>query len=1041
MVHLKQIDTSVKAAALGDALKGKSGRRFWKSLDQLADTPEFQKWVDDEFPHRRTLLEIDRRDFLKVMGASLMLAGLASSGCRYLPEDRLVPFVSGPEGRIPGKPVHYATVSTMGGYAIGLTVKTNEGRPIKLDGNPNHPSSMGACDARTQARILDMYDPDRLRMVQRNDGPSSWNAFLSAIRERLEAATETGGAGVVLLTETVGSPTLAGRIGTFLQAYPQAQWVQYEPVNRDNVTVGALLAFGAEVDTHYRFDNAKVIVSLDSNVMMEGPGCVRYQRDIMAGRNLGRDDSGMNRIYAVEPAPTTLGVVADHRLPLKSSKIMAFAKALAGKLGTPGAGATSAPEGVEESWLSALAADLTANPGASVVVAGEHQPPDVHAMVHAINEHLGNFGKTVIHTEMVLPQPGSQGPAIQRLAEDMAAGRVSTLIIFEGNPVYTAPADLDFKGAMSKVEFTAHLSSHDDETCAESDWLLPASHFLESWGDGRGHDGTVSLQQPMIEPLYDSKSALELMESLIGTPREGMEVVQSHWKAVWGEEGFDRKWRHALADGIVPDSQALEVTVQVASGLAAALPARPSASGIELLLLPDPTIFDGRFANNGWLQELPKPISNLTWDNAAYMSHTTAVDLGIEIDKKYGFIIPADRDADVVAITVDGRTVEAAVYVNHGMADDVVMLHLGYGRERGGQVMLPLKSDKTTTGGGFNAYPLRTSDDPWIVQGAKFKRTSKTYPLANAQFHNTIDMTPADSDREILQEMTLAQFLGHEEGGEIDNEDPPSMYDVAPLVGTEVDNEGWNSKDNYQWAMTVDLTLCTGCNACVIACQSENNIPTVGKYQVQRGREMHWIRIDRYYAGTGMDSEWPTSNPDIRMQPMMCQHCENAPCEPVCPVAATTHSLEGLNQMVYNRCVGTRYCSNNCPYKVRRFNFLNYANHNDVPVKMLLNNPDVTVRSRGVMEKCTYCVQRISVARIDAKKAGGVIPDGGVRTACQVACPSEAIIFGDKNLPENAVSRSMASKRGYRVLNKAVNTRPRTTYLARVTNPNEEVGA
>ncbi|MCH8978850.1 MAG: TAT-variant-translocated molybdopterin oxidoreductase [Armatimonadetes bacterium] len=1021
-------------------MKGKSGRRYWKSLEQLAETPEFQKWVDDEFPHRRTLLEIDRRSILKVMGASLMLAGLSASGCRYLPEERLVPFISGPEGRIPGRPVHYATVSTIGGYATGLRVKTNDGRPIKLDGNPNHPSSLGACDARTQARVLDLYDPDRLRLVQHEGGPSSWSAFLVAAREQLDAAKETGGAGVVLLTETVGSPSLAARIGTFLEAYPQAQWVQYEPVNRDNVTAGGLLAFGTVVETHYRFDRAAVIVSLDSNVMMEGPGSVRYQYDIMAGRNLGLDAGRMNRIYAIEPAPTTLGVVADHRLPLKSSEIMAFAKALAGKLGVAGVRAISPPDGVEDRWLSALADDLTANPGESVVVAGEHQHKEVHALVHAINEHLGNVGRTVIHTEPVLPNPRSHGLAIERLAADMDRGRVSTLIVIEGNPVYAAPADLDFKGAMSKVSFTAHLSSHDDETCAECDWHLPASHFLESWGDGRGHDGTVGIQQPMIEPLYESKSALELVDALVGEARDGMEAVQAYWKAAWGEDGFEREWRHALADGIIPDSQAPEVIVRVTQGLAAALPAGPSASGMELLLLPDPTIYDGRFANNGWLQELPKPISNLTWDNAAYMSHATALKLDIEIDKKYGFI-PADRDADVIAITVDGRTVEAAVYVNHGMADDVVMLHFGYGRERGGQVMLPLKTDETTTGGGFNAYRLRTSADPWIVVGARFRRTAKTYPLANSQFHNTIDMTPVDSDRHILREMRLAQFLGDEEGGEIENETHDSMYDVAPLVGTEVDNEGWNSKDHYQWAMTVDLTLCTGCNACVIACQSENNIPTVGKYQVQRGREMHWIRIDRYYAGTGMDSEWPMSDPDIRFQPMMCQHCENAPCEPVCPVAATTHSKEGLNQMVYNRCVGTRYCSNNCPYKVRRFNFLNYANHFDVPVKMLLNNPDVTVRSRGVMEKCTYCVQRISVARIAAKKAGGKIQDGEVRTACQEACPSRAIIFGDKNLPENAVARSIASKRGYKVLDEAVNTRPRTTYLARVNNPNEEIGA
>ena len=1047
-------DNENSVAKMSQKLKGKTGRRYWKSLEQLARTPEFEKWADGEFPYRHDMSVVDRRGFLKLMGASLMLAGLGAAGCRKLPEDRLVPFISGPEGRIHGKPVYYASISSCGGYSIGLKVKTYEGRPIKLDGNPNHPSSLGGIDARTQARVLDLYDPDRLKLVKFKREASPWSGFLKAAREKLVELGENDGAGIVLLTETVGSPTMHAQITAFQQKYPAAKWVQYEPVNRDNALRASQLAFGQVVDTHYRFDRAKVILSLDSNVMMEGPGSVRYQRDIMASRSLVDGRKEMSRIYAVEGATTTLGVVADHRLPLRPSQIFNFTKALAARLGMRVAGPSSTPRGVDEKWITAVANDLLANPQASVVVTGEHQSGAVHALVHAINEHLDNVGHTVIHTEPVMPNPTEQVKEMAGLTARMNAGQVDMLLVIGGNPVFTAPADLEFGSAMGKVAFCAHLSNEENETGAKCDWQLAKSHFLESWSDGRAHDGTTAIQQPMIEPLYDSVSGIELIDSLLGTSREGMDIVKGFWNGAWGEEGFDKKWRHALADGVIEDSTAPEVAVRVSPAVSR-LSEEGSDSGHEVVFLPDPTIYDGRFANNGWLQELPKPISNLTWDNAAYMSHSTAVGLNIEIDKRYGFI-PADREADIVSITVDGRSVEAAVYVNHGMAEGVVLVHMGYGRTIGGTVMLPSgkgKGDPSKTGGGFNAFAIRTSQDPWIVaDGARIKRTDKTYPLANAQFHNTIDMTVVDSDRDILREMTLDEFLHPdeehaEEGHDGEN---PSMFKedmlsriIPGMEESAVQNQGWDYKNsvNYQWAMTIDLALCTGCNACVIACQSENNIPTVGKYQVQRGRELHWIRIDRYYAGQGDESEWPVPDPVIRFQPMTCQQCENAPCEPVCPVAATTHSKEGLNQMIYNRCVGTRYCSNNCPYKVRRFNFLNYGDHHDLPVKMLLNNPDVTVRHRGVMEKCTYCVQRISAARITAKMAGGKIPEGGVVTACQQACPSKAIVFGDMRDPESAIGRSLASSRSYKVLDKELNTRPRTTYLARVNNPNKELDA
>ena len=1034
---------------MGKALNGKTGRRYWKALEQLAETPDFQKWVDDEFPHRSTLLSIDRRDFLKYMGAGMMLAGLSASGCRSLPEERIVPFIAGPEDRIPGKPTYYASIATLSGYATGLRVKTNEGRPIKLDGNPNHPASLGALDVKTQARVLDLYDPDRLRMVRHLGGDATWGGFLEAARAKLQELAPTGGAGVAVLSQPVGSPTMRAQMAAFQIQFPAAKWVQYDPVAHKNVAEASTSAFGRVLDTQYRFDQARVVASLDSNVLMDGPAAVRYQRDLMSGRDLTRGATEMNRVYAVECMPTTIGVVADHRIPLRASQMLGFAKALASKIGVPGVGSSPVPAGVDEAWINALAADLMSNPGASVVVAGSHQPAEVHILVHAINEHLGNFGQTVVFTDPVVAAMGDLGS----LVGAMQSGEVKALFVLGGNPAYDAPADIDFAGALGNVPFKAHLSMHDDETGERCDWQLPLSHFLEAWGDGRAFDGTASVQQPTIEPLYDSKSEIELIETLLGGARDGMAIVQTTWRTAWGQAAFQANWQKALATGVIEGTASPLATATVAAGVAGALSAE-EASGTELVIMPDPNIYDGRFANNGWLQELPKPLSNLTWDNAAHMSHSTAVQMGVKPDTYLGFI-PAEREAEMVAITVDGRTVEFPVYVQHGMADGVVAVHLGYGRTRGGKVMLPLKNDVTTQGGGFDAYRLLRSGrgasrtNPWIVaNGAKFQMTERTYPLANTQFHNTIEMTEIDSHREVLEEMTLSKFLADEHEEHKEN---PSLYDddmigSNPILGkvfpqTSTDESGWNSDEHYQWAMTIDLSLCTGCNACVVACQSENNIPTVGKYQVQRGREMHWIRIDRYYVGTGEHSEWPVVNPDIRFQPVTCMHCENAPCEPVCPVAATTHSREGLNQMIYNRCVGTRYCSNNCPYKVRRFNYLNYANHDDVPVKTLLNNPDVTVRGRGVMEKCTYCVQRINHARIDAKKLGEKIKDGAVTTACMDACPSRAITFGNRNDVSSEVALRLKDKRTYKLLDHELNTKPRTTYLARVTNPNQGIKA
>ncbi|MCH7904365.1 MAG: TAT-variant-translocated molybdopterin oxidoreductase [Armatimonadetes bacterium] len=1025
-----------------DRGKQASGPKYWKSLEQLVGSPEIEKWAEDEFPYRKDLASIDRRDFLKVMGASLMFAGVGAAGCRTTPESRIVPYIIAPEDRPLGETVQYATSHTVGGYAIGLLATSYEGRPIRLDGNPLHPTSESGVDARTQAQILGMYDPDRLRSVQDRGEFSTWISFLKDAREKLAAGEANDGSRIAILTESVGSPSLASQIRAFQSKYPGAQWYQYDAVNRDSVRQGAVAAFGQHVETRYRFDRANVILAVDSNTFMEGPGAVRYMSDIMGGRQIDADHEGMNRIYVVEHAPSTLGVTADHRIPLKPSQMLQFVRALAAELGMSGAAGVSAPDGVSKEWIAALAADLMANGGASVVVPGDHLPPSVHAVVHGVNEFLGNVGRTVIHTEPVLPKPADSAAEIRNLVTAMESG-LDMLLILGGNPVYDAPADLGFVEALKGVSLTAHLSLHADETGAACDWELPDSHFLESWSDGRAFDGTASIQQPLIEPLYDCKSAHELLDALAGESREGLEIVRSYWRSNWNadasDDEFDKLWRVALSKGVLAGTEASEIQVQVIEGLLSGIPKSMKSSELELVILPDPTVYDGRYANNGWLQELPKPISNLTWDNSIQMSHATALKHGVEIDKKYLFV-PAVRDADVFKLTANGRSVEGAVYVNLGMADDVIVVHLGYGRTRGGRIIE--SDDRTKHGGGFSAYRVRDSRNmSMTTEGVKLQKTKETYPLANTQFHNTIDVTEVDSDREIFQEMTLERFRNLNSGVEElpEKHEAPSMYDndrnllsgIFPDVNADDDA-------NYQWAMTIDLTLCTGCNACVMACVAENNIPVVNKYQVQRGREMHWIRIDRYYTG-GSSDEWPIKNPQIKFQPVTCMHCEHAPCEPVCPVAATIHSKEGLNQMVYNRCVGTRYCSNNCPYKVRRFNFLNYANLHGIAVKDMRHNPSVTVRGRGVMEKCTYCVQRINETRITAKKERRKIGGDEVRTACQVACPTNAIVFGDKSNEASVVAKSRKDKRNY-ILLEMVNTRPRTTYLARVTNLNEEVG-
>jgi molybdopterin-containing oxidoreductase family iron-sulfur binding subunit len=988
--------------ALRAHLETAQGPRFWRSLEELADTEEFRAYLQSEFPQAASATDltdpVSRRNFLKLMGASLALAGL--NACTRQPTEQIFPYTRAPEEIIPGQPLYFATAMPLGGMATGLLVESHIGRPTKVEGNPQHPASVGATDIFAQASVLTLYDPDRSEVVMFRGGISTWSAFLGAINLELERQRQRPdkGGGLRILTETVTSPTLAQQLRELLAAFPAARWHQYEPVNRDNAKSGARLAFGEVVETQYRIDQADVILSLDADFLAPGPGSVRYARDFTARRRVEGSQAKLNRLYVAESTPSITGAMADHRFPLRASEIENVARALAHELGVVEGEELSTAEHAK--WVSAVARDFQEHRGVSLVVAGDQQPPIVHALAHAMNQALGNVGKTVIYTDSVEANPVEQVASLRELVNEMQAGQVEMLIIIGGNPVFTAPADFELAKSLDKVGFRVHLSLYDDETSALCHWHIPETHYLESWSDTRAYDGTITIMQPLIAPLYNGKSAHELLAVLLGQPdRPSHDIVRGYWNTQDREGDFDRSWKTALHDGLIQGSALVSKPVQLKlDEIKKEIRHPPSAirhpQSVEVVFRPDPTIGDGRFANNGWLQELPKPLTKLTWDNAALISPRTAERLQL-------------TNEQVVELrTKEGQPVRAPIWILPGHADECVTVYFGYGRTRAGRV-----GNST----GFNAYPLRRSNAFWFGSGLQIQPTDERYPLASTQQQHSMagrHLVRVGTTEEYREKPTFAQELG---------EDPPrdiTLYPEHPYEG-------------YAWGMAVDLNACIGCNACVVACQSENNISVVGKADVINGRAMHWIRIDRYFEGESLD------NPGIYHQPVMCQHCENAPCEVVCPVNATVHDREGLNVMVYNRCVGTRYCSNNCPYKVRRFNFRLYADWTTESLKPL-RNPDVTVRSRGVMEKCTYCVQRISAARIQAKKEDREIQDGEVMTACQQVCPAQAIVLGNINDPNSRVAKLKAHALNYGILTD-LNTRPRTTYLARLRNPNSEI--
>jgi molybdopterin-containing oxidoreductase family iron-sulfur binding subunit len=967
-------------------LETAKGQEYWRGLDELADTEEFRAFMAEEFPRQAAPLEasLQRRDFLKLLGASLALAGLSACARPSLPHETIVPYVQAPEQIVPGKPLFYATAIAHGGYAEGLLAESHQGRPTKLEGNPDHPASLGATSATTQASVLTLYDPDRSQAITENGAPRDWEDLAATLSDLGD------GEGLALLTETVTSPTLARQIAELQQRYPAMRWHQYDPLHADGAVLGARQAFGRDVTAVPDFGAADVVLSLDADFTNEGPGRLAHARAFARKRKVRSAEDDMNRLWAVESAPSPTGTLADHRLALPPARIAALAALVAARLGVEGAPEAELPVGVDAAWLDALIEDLEAHRGRSVVVAGVHQPAEVHALAHAINGALDNLGATVTLHEPVEAQPESHRASLRALVEAMRRGDVATLVIVGGNPVHTAPAELEFADALEAVDVSVHLGLYRDETGQATTWHVNEAHHLEAWSDARAFDGTASILQPLIRPFYGGRSAHELVALLAGRPEAtSHDLVRETWSArVEGD--VDAFWREAVYRGAIAGSAAPTVEATPSLG---ELELPLATDDLVLLLRPDPSLEDGRWANNGWLQELPKPFTKLTWDNAALLSPRTAEALEV-------------RNEDQLELSLNGRSVTAPVWILPGQADGTVLLHLGFGRSAAGRV---------GDGVGVDAYPLLEGDVGTAPEVEARKVRGRTR-LASTQLHAALEGT--GERRHIVRHGTLAQLRA----------EPEYPHFVHPVKHLDADLYSDFTYDGHAWGMVVDMSVCTGCNACVTACQSENNVPIVGKDQVLVGREMHWIRVDGYYAGD-------IDDPDYYQMPMACQHCEKAPCEPVCPVGATVHDDEGLNVMVYNRCVGTRYCSNNCPYKVRRFNYLQYAELESNATELsLANNPDVTVRSRGVMEKCTYCTQRISRARIDANNEDRPIRDGEVVTACQAACPTEAIVFGDINDPDSRVSAEKSSVLNYAVLEE-LNTVPRTTYLANVKNP------
>ncbi len=982
------------------------GREYWRSLEQKAGSPEFRKWVENEFPYLEEELKQDetkltRRSFLSVMGASFAMAGLA--GCRR-PIEKIVPFADQPEYMVLGDPEQYATALPMGTTSYGLLVTCNEGRPTKVEGNDRHPSSLGRTNPWMQAEILNLYDPDRSKYVLNKQSRSNWDSFKDAWTAKVEELEPLQGEGFAVLAKSSNSPTLSRLKREFLNKFPKAQWVAWDTVSDENILKGIATAVDRKTffQPVYHFEHAKRVVSVDSDFLMTETDNVRNAVSFAKARKVTNPHDEMNRLYVVESGYSVTGAAADHRIRMKSSNIGSFLLELANQLGALGVEVPGAPKSkmgtgesrIEREKVKAIAKDLVEHRGESLVLVGRKQDEALHALALAINIALDNLGTTLTLHEM----PDADVPrneAMRSLVDNLSNGRVNTLILLGGDPVQTLPGDYRFKTLVETTGTVIHFGQYANATANLSAWHIPRAHFMEAWGDVRSVDGTASVVQPMISPLFGGKADVSFLAYLIrGEEVSDYDLVKETWQTMPGKVNWEKVLHCGALDGSA--SEAAEVRFD---------PGRMSSylwnnwlepnpgGGIEVVFVPDNTLYDGRYANNGWMQELPDPISKLAWDNAALISPKTASDLNLE----NGHMVRLS--------TADGLSLEIPVWIQPGHADHSLTLPLGNGLSELGRI---------AEGAGFNVFPFRSSRHPWIVPNVNLMTMGSQYTLTNVQEHGSME------GRALALENTL-------DGYRHEPEFAKHAEHVPDLQSLWVEHEYTSGN---QWGMVVDLNACIGCGACTVACQSENNIPVVGKEPAGYGREMHWIRMDRYYTGD-------EDNPQIAYHPVACQQCEMAPCEQVCPVAATVHDEEGLNVMTYNRCIGTRYCSNNCPYKARRFNFYNYTNAYPETIKMA-QNPDVTVRFRGVMEKCTYCLQRIMRAKRYAKREGRELRAGEVVTACQQACPTNAISFGNILNEEEQVTKDKRLDRNYEILAQ-INTRPRTSYLAKLRNPNPEL--
>ncbi len=1056
-----------------------TGPRYWRSLDELQQTPGFKEYVAREFPEGASELdEVDRRHFFKIMAASFAFGGFAFAGCRR-PEAKILAYAKTPEHAIPGLPLYFASSFPLRKSATPVVVETHTGRPTKIEGNPSYAPNGGATDLVTQASVLDLYDPDRSTSHRKGSARATAaeiNDLLAGIAGRFGGSQ---GAGLAFLAGQSSSPTRARLVRALKARFPRALWAEYEPVD---VTVGERVATalaGRPAKVHYAFAGAARVVSVDADFLQTEDGHVQFSRDFASGRRMARSGDAMNRLYAVESALTLTGGMADHRLRLASGEMTAFLAQLALAVGVTGPdalGALAAKSPADAKWVEACAADLASHRGASLVIPGANLPEAAHAIALLINQALGNVNRTVL----VLGTEDEPAAGIADVAAAIRDGTVQTLFVLGGNPAYNAPADLDWAALQKSGPEVVRLGYYEDESSDGVAWHLSAAHYLESWGDARTAEGVIVPVQPMIMPLFGGLTEIEVLARILGeqSPDPYSQVLATI-SALLGENA-GKGFKQFLHDGVLEGSGYTAVS-RINAGAAGAFianapaPVSPDSSALEVRFFADLKIDDGRFNNNGWLQECPDPITKLTWDNAILISPRLAAELGVVapnaaiqiIRKNPNAIANGKQIAHYAEVTVNGRTVKGAVHIQPGLANYTVILPLGFGRARTGRI---------GAGAGFNAYAARTSDGLSFAQGGSIKVVKgETVVLATTQEHWSME------GRALVREANVEDFEAHPDfvkqiGMESHSPNPygndfdmplhrkvvetprgQSLYEHPNLDGsTRATVDG-----THQWGMSIDLNTCTGCNACVVACQSENNIPIVGRDQVRRGREMHWIRLDRYYSdGRAMGSAFGGAgnaeipeDPQISLQPVACMHCETAPCETVCPVNATVHDEEGLNVMAYNRCIGTRYCANNCPYKVRRFNFFDFNQrqidqlymgpagpHGMPELTQMSKNPDVTVRMRGVMEKCTYCVQRIQEAKIHAKvrardSADVAVRDGDLKTACQQVCATNAIVFGNLLDPESAVSKAKASERDYSLLG-YLNTRPRTTYMARLRNPN-----